>query len=241
MPVYLLGEDDVAFPPPSSATPEGIVAVGGDVSAERLVNAYAHGIFPWPVEGYPLLWFSPDPRFVLRPSEVHVGRSLRKTLRKERYRVSADEAFSEVIDGCAHVPRPGQDGTWITAELRNGYVRLHQLGLAHSIEAWEATDEGERLVGGLYGVSLGAGFFGESMFAASPDASKVAFATLCQVLDQWDFHFVDCQVHTPHLERFGATDWPRERFLEALHGALDTPTRRGSWTAPFRRALEAGL
>ncbi|MBO6938654.1 MAG: leucyl/phenylalanyl-tRNA--protein transferase [Deltaproteobacteria bacterium] len=234
MPVYLLGEDDVAFPPPSAATPEGIVAVGGDVSPERLVNAYANGIFPWPVEGYPLLWFSPDPRFVLEPSKVHVGRSLRKAMNRGHYRITADEAFTEVIDACAHAPRPGQDGTWITTELRNGYVRLHQLGFAHSIEAWE----GERLVGGLYGVSLGAAFFGESMYAAAPDASKVAFATLCGVLEQWDFAFVDCQVHTPHLERFGAEDWPRPRFLDALSKALEAPTRRGSWTAPFRRALE---
>ena len=233
MPVYLLGED-VAFPPPTAATPEGIVAVGGDVSPERLVNAYASGIFPWPVEGYPLLWFSPDPRFVLEPATVHVGRSLRKAMNRGRYRITADEAFTEVIDACAHAPRPGQDGTWITPELRNGYVRLHQLGFAHSIEAWED----DTLVGGLYGVSLGAGFFGESMFAAAPDASKVAFATLCQVLSSWGFHFVDCQVHTPHLERFGAKDWSRERFLAALDTALEEPTRRGSWSAPFRRALD---
>ena len=233
-PVYLLDED-LSFPPPASATPEGIVAVGGDTSPERLVNAYASGIFPWPVEGYPLLWFSPDPRFVLRPSEIHLGRSLRKSLRRERYRVGADEAFTEVIDACAQAPRPGQNGTWITPELRDGYVRLHQLGLAHSIEAWD----GDRLVGGLYGVSLGAAFFGESMFAVAPDASKVAFARLCEVLDRWEFHFVDCQVHTPHLERFGATDWPREAFLDALALALEEPTRRGSWSGPFRRALSA--
>ena len=233
MAVYVLGEE-IAFPPPTAATPEGIVAVGGDVRPERLVAAYASGIFPWPVEGYPLLWFSPDPRFVLRPGEVRVGRSLGKAIRRDRYRISADEAFTEVIDACAHSPRPGQDGTWITPDLRDGYVRLHQLGLAHSIEAWE----GPRLVGGLYGVSLGAAFFGESMFATEPDASKVAFATHCRVLDAWAFQFVDCQVHTPHLERFGATRWPRSEFLAALDRALDEPTRRGSWTAPFRRAID---
>jgi leucyl/phenylalanyl-tRNA--protein transferase len=235
MPVYLLGEE-LAFPDPSLATEDGIVAVGGDVSPERLLLAYASGIFPWPVEGYPLLWFSPDPRFVLEPDRVHIGRSLRKTLRKERYRVSADEAFTEVIDACAHVSRPGQRGTWITPELRDGYVRLHQLGFAHSIEAWEGT----KLVGGLYGVSLGKAFFGESMFARASDASKVAFASLCRVLTRWDFHFIDCQVRTEHLARFGAEDWDRKRFLAALTVALEDPTRRGSWTAPYVKAGTSG-
>ena len=234
MPVFLLGED-VVFPPPSAATPEGIVALGGDVRPERLIAAYASGIFPWPAEGHPLLWFSPDPRFVLRPEALHVGRSLGKALRRGRYRISMDEAFNEVIDACAHASRPGQDGTWITTELRNGYVRLHQLGFAHSVEAWE----GDRLVGGLYGVSLGSAFFGESMFARAPDASKVAFAILVRVLERWSFAFVDCQVHTPHLERFGAEHWSRERFLAELETSLDQPTRRGSWTGPFRRAADA--
>jgi leucyl/phenylalanyl-tRNA---protein transferase len=225
MPVYLLDEE-LAFPPPEGATPEGIVAVGGDVRAERLILAYASGIFPWPVEGYPLLWFSPDPRFALRPEEVHVGRTLRKQLRKSELRISLDEAFTEVIDACAHQPRSGQDGTWITDELRHGYVRLHQLGFAHSVEAWRD----DELVGGLYGVSLGGAFFGESMFSRRSGASKVAFVTLCASLVRWGFDFVDCQVHTPHLQSLGATEWRRADFLAALAVALQKPTRRGPWT-----------
>ena len=225
MPVYLLSEH-LAFPPPQLANEDGVVAVGGDVTPERLLVAYESGIFPWPDEGLPLLWFSPDPRFVLDLETVHVGRSLRKRLRKAPYRITFDEAFTEVIDHCAHVPRPGQSGTWITTDMRQGYVRLHQLGYAHSVEAWN--DEG-KLVGGLYGVSLGRAFFGESMFARAPDASKIAFATLCAQLRAWDYRFVDCQVHTAHLERFGATDWPRRRFLEALDEALVPSTRKGRW------------
>ncbi len=224
MPVYLLN-DELLFPPPEGASEEGVVAVGGDVSPERLVLAYGQGIFPWPVEGLPLLWFSPDPRFVLEPHEAHVPRSLRKRIRRAGYEVRADTAFDEVIAACATAPRPGQDGTWITDELRQGFERLHRLGYAHSIEAFA---DG-RLVGGIYGVSLGQAFFGESMFAHTPDASKVAFVTLLGQLMEWRFDFVDCQVHTTHLERFGARHWPRRRFLDALHHALAKPTRRGTW------------
>lgn len=231
MPVYRISQK-LAFPPPEGASPEGVVAVGGDTRPERLVLAYSQGIFPWPVEGMPLLWFSPDPRFVLDLARLHVPRSLAKRMRAGDYQVRADTAFAEVIDACARADRPGQDGTWITPELRDGFVALHGLGLAHSIEAWR---EGE-LVGGLYGVSLGAAFFGESMFAAAPDASKVAFVTLCQKLAAWRFHFVDCQVRTEHLARFGADDWPRPRFLEALRGALAEPTVRGKWTERFAAA-----
>ncbi|MEM9069059.1 MAG: leucyl/phenylalanyl-tRNA--protein transferase [Myxococcota bacterium] len=225
MPVYLLG-DDLAFPPPDLANEDGVVAVGGDVGPERLLLAYRSGIFPWPVAGFPLLWFSPDPRFVLPLESVHVGRSLRRQIRKDTYRITFDEAFTEVIDYCAHVSRPGQTGTWITPELRDGYVRLHQLGYAHSVEAWA----GGRLVGGLYGVSLGGAFFGESMFARAPDASKVAFAVLCGQLRAWNFRFVDCQVPTAHLERFGAVECSRDDFLVLLKEALGSSTRQGRWT-----------
>lgn len=222
--MYLLTED-LIFPPPEAATEEGIVAVGGDVSPERLVLAYGQGIFPWPVRGLPLLWFSPDPRFVLRPDRAHLSRSLKKRMRKGDYEVRADTAFDAVMDGCAAAPRPGQDGTWITGELRRGYANLHRLGYAHSIEAWHHGD----LAGGLYGVSLGRVFFGESMFATRPDASKVAFATLLGQLVVWGFELVDCQVHTEHLSRFGAEHWPRRRFLRALREALGHPTRQGPW------------
>lgn len=217
--------DSLAFPSTDAATEEGIVAVGGDVSPERLILAYSQGIFPWPMPGLPLLWFSPDPRFVLLPGRAHISRSLSKRLRRCPFEVRSDTAFAAVIAGCARTSRPRQRGTWITAELRAGYTRLHDLGLAHSIEAWE----GEMLVGGLYGVSLGRAFFGESMFARRSDASKVAFAVLLAHLLEWEFHLIDCQVYTPHLERFGAELLPRADFLATLRSALSVPTRRGLW------------
>ena len=230
MPVFLLSDDHPElFPHPGRADPSGILAVGGDLSPERLLAAYRNGIFPWYSEGQPILWHSPDPRFVLEPAKVHVGRTLRKTLSRKPYAVRYDTAFAEVITRCGEVPRPGQDGTWITGAMRDAYVELHRLGFAHSVEAW--TPEG-RLVGGLYGVSLGAAFFGESMFALAPDASKVAFVTLCERLVGWGFHFIDAQVETEHLARFGAQPWPRARFLRALKEALVVPTRQGSWTEP---------
>ena len=226
MPVYLLTED-LVFPPPSGASEEGLVAVGGDASPERLVLAYSQGIFPWPVRGLPLLWFSPDPRFVLFLDRVHVGRSLRRTIRNNRFEIRIDQAFEAVIDACQASERPGQDGTWITDELREGFLALHRRGYAHSFEAYE----GDRLVGGLYGVSLGRAFFGESMFAIATDASKVAFVCALGHFLRWGFDFVDCQVHTDHLERFGAADIDREAFLDTLDEAVSGPTRAGQWRA----------
>jgi leucyl/phenylalanyl-tRNA--protein transferase len=214
------------FPPPALAEENGVLCIGGDVSEDRLILAYSSGIFPWPHEDMPLLWHSPDPRTVLVPTDLHVGRSLEKTMRRGHYEVRLDTAFRQVMRGCSQKERPHQDGTWITDELTEGYVALHRRGLAHSIEAWQ----GDALVGGLYGVSLGGAFFGESMFADAPDASKVAFATLVRQLERWGFDFVDCQVHTEHLERFGAVEWPRTRFLAALKKALKKPTRVGPWT-----------
>lgn len=225
MPVYLLGKE-LSFPPPEGANEEGIVAVGGDTSPERLLVAYRNGIFPWPAEGYPLLWFSPDPRFALVPRRAHVSRSLRKILRRSTLRITADRAFERVIQACASVQRPKQKGTWITDELREGYLGLHERGYAHSIEAWD----GDALVGGLYGVAVGRGFAGESMFSTVPDASKVAFVTLLGQLALWDFSIVDCQVPTDHLARFGATPWPRDEFLSLWRQAADTPDLLGPWT-----------
>jgi leucyl/phenylalanyl-tRNA--protein transferase len=213
------------FPDPSEATPEGLLAYGGDLSPGRLVSAYASGVFPWYSSG-PILWFSPDPRMVLLPERLHVGRSLRRTLAREPFALSMDTAFEPVIRACAEQPRPGQDGTWITEEMIGAYVDLHRLGLAHSVEAWR---DGE-LVGGLYGVSLGRAFFGESMFARAGDASKVAFVRFVRQLEAWEFTLIDCQVHTAHLERFGAEMWPRPRFLGALARALEGPTRPGPWS-----------
>ncbi len=227
--VYLLS-NDLAFPPPELANEDGVVAVGGDVSPERLLLGYRMGIFPWPVEGLPLLWFSPDPRFVLHAPEVHLSRSLRKQIKRAPYRITMDRVFPQVMDACARSPRPGQSGTWITDELRDGYVRLHRLGFAHSVEAWD----GDELVGGLYGVSLGRAFFGESMFAQARDASKIAFATLCAQLDAWGVDLIDCQVHTEHLERFGAKEQSRPDFLHDLADRVEHPTIRGPWRLKLR-------
>jgi leucyl/phenylalanyl-tRNA--protein transferase len=224
MPIYLLKEE-LRFPPPEGASAEGIVAVGGDFRPERLLLGYAQGIFPWPSDGLPLLWFSPDPRFVLDPRSVHLPRSLRKRMRKMPFEVRFDTAFPRVIRACAETRRPGQRGTWIIDELVAGYEVLHELGYAHSIEAWQ----GERLVGGLYGVGLGRVFFGESMFTTEADASKCAFAMLLAQLVRWEFALVDCQVHTEHLERFGAYDMPRTDFLAVLRSAIAGETRRGPW------------
>ncbi len=217
--------DDLIFPHPSWATEEGVIAVGGDLRPERLVLAYGSGIFPWPHEGMPLLWFCPDPRMVLSPRDLHISRSLGKLLRKKPWRVTLDLDFEQVIRACARTPRAHECGTWITRSMVSAYTELHRLGLAHSVEVWQ----NDALVGGLYGVSLGAAFFGESMFTRAPSASKVAFVTLVQQLARWEFHFVDCQMYTAHLERFGARPWARDRFLEALDAALRAPTRQGVW------------
>tara|TARA_Y100001968_G_scaffold256835_1_gene243319 strand:- start:852 stop:1559 length:708 start_codon:yes stop_codon:yes gene_type:complete len=224
VPVYAL-PDEILFPDPELADPSGLLALGGDLSPRRLLTAYANGIFPWYSEGQPILWHSPDPRFVLFPAELRLPRSLRQTLRKGRYQLSFDQEFAAVIRRCAEKERPHQNGTWITEEMIEGYLQLHQLGYAHSVESWL---EGQ-LVGGIYGVSLGSIFFGESMFADQADASKVAFATLAEHVMRWGFTLIDSQVHTEHLERFGAREIPRKDYLELLQRALEAPTRRGPW------------
>jgi leucyl/phenylalanyl-tRNA---protein transferase len=224
MPIFRL-DDRLWFPPPELADEEGILAVGGDLRPERLLLAYRMGIFPWYNVGLPIIWHSPDPRTVLPAATLHVPRSLRKVMNRGAYEVRVDTAFARVIDACAETPRPGQEGTWITEGMRVAYGHLHELGFAHSFEAWR----GDLLAGGLYGVSLGGAFFGESMFAHAPDASKVAFVTAVAQLGRWGIELIDCQVHTEHLERFGAVEWPRARYLEALGRALLRPTRRGRW------------
>jgi leucyl/phenylalanyl-tRNA---protein transferase len=225
VPIFKLDER-LQFPPPDLAD-DGLLAVGGDLRPERLVLAYSHGIFPWYEEGLPILWHSPDPRMVLEADRLHVPRSLRKVVRRGEYRIAYDTAFRAVIEACAATPRPEQDGTWITREMVRAYCQLHELGLAHSIEAWRGRD----LVGGLYGVSLGGAFFGESMFAHAPDASKVAFVTVVEQLREKGITLIDCQVYTDHLARFGAEEWPRARYLSALSRALRRPTWRGRWTS----------
>jgi leucyl/phenylalanyl-tRNA---protein transferase len=224
VPVYRLGRE-VAFPDPALAEPDGLLAVGGDLGPERLLTAYAGGIFPWFDERSPILWWSPDPRLVLEPARLHVSRSLRRTIRRGAFRVTADVAFERVIRRCAARPRPGQRGTWITREMVEAYAALHRLGFAHSFEAWE----GEALAGGLYGVSLGAAFFGESMFADRADASKVAFVTATEWLVGRGVDLVDCQVRTEHLVSLGAHEISRAEFLARLAAALERPTLRGRW------------
>jgi leucyl/phenylalanyl-tRNA--protein transferase len=214
------------FPDPRKADAEGLIAYGGDLNPQRVLAAYAQGIFPWPYDtNTPLLWFSPDPRMVLRPDELHVSQSLQRTIKKQTFEMKFDTDFEQVIRQCATARRPRQKGTWITDEMIRAYIKLHEMGFAHSAEAWR---EG-KLAGGLYGVSLGAAFFGESMFTRQPNASKVAFVHLVRQLQAWDFHFVDCQIYTEHLARFGATPWPRTRFLKALEKTFELPTREGLW------------
>ncbi len=224
MPIYRL-TDEIVFPPPDHAEPDGLLAVGGDLSAERLLLAYRLGIFPWYSDGQPVLWWSPDPRIILEPGEFHISRRLGQTLKKGEFKVTFDRAFTEVIRACAASPRKGQHGTWITREMMEAYIRLHQMGFAHSAESWL---NGE-LVGGIYGISLGRCFFGESMFFRQTNASKVALATLVQQLITWDFHMIDAQVTSEHLIRLGAKDIPRRIFLERLEIALRYPTLKGSW------------
>ena len=211
---------------PELADDYGLVAMGGDLRPATLLRAYRAGVFPWYNENEPILWWSPDPRLVLEPKELHVSRSLARTLRRGTYRVTADVAFEAVIRRCAEKGRPGQRGTWITEEMISAYGELHRLGFAHSFEAWE----GKELAGGFYGVSLGAAFFGESMFADRADASKVAFVRGVGWLMARNVNLIDCQVRTDHLIRFGAEEIPRRSFLRRLEGALRHPTLHGRWT-----------
>ncbi|HSD97154.1 MAG TPA: leucyl/phenylalanyl-tRNA--protein transferase [Sulfuricaulis sp.] len=217
---------DLRFPPVELASPEGLLAVGGDLRAERLLEAYRHGIFPWYNPGQPILWWSPDPRAVLFPAKLKVARSLRKTLRRKDFDVTLDTAFREVMRQCA-LPRPGNPagGTWITPEMIEAYAVLHDRGLAHSVESWR---EG-KLVGGLYGVAMGNAFFGESMFSRATDASKVAFVHLVRQLERWGCAFIDCQLSSAHLFSLGAEEIRRHDFMARLEQALKQPDRPGRW------------
>jgi leucyl/phenylalanyl-tRNA--protein transferase len=222
----------IAFPPLTSALkePNGLLAVGGDLSPRRLLAAYRHGIFPWYSEGDPILWWSPDPRMVLFPAELRVTRSLAKTLRNASYEVRFDTAFDDVMRGCA-APRVGQPGTWITAEMRAAYGRLHELGYAHSAETWI---DGE-LAGGLYGVAIGRMFFGESMFTRRRDASKIAFVHLVEHLRAAEYALIDCQMHTEHLASLGARALPRREFARRLKDLVDYDRPPGRWQSPPAR------
>ena len=225
MPVYLLNEEPV-FPHPSLADDEGLLAIGGDLSPERLLQAYANGIFPWYSEDDPIMWFSPNPRCILYPEKLVVSKSLKKTVDRGVFEVRFDTNFTAVIAACATIERSDQDGTWITDEILEAYIRLHELGFAHSVESYL---DGE-LVGGLYGISLGNAFFGESMFHTVSDASKVAFVHLVEQVKAWDFSFIDNQQVTSHLLSLGAETINRDCFLEMVGEALQKDTLRGSWT-----------
>jgi leucyl/phenylalanyl-tRNA--protein transferase len=218
------------FPPPSAALtePNGLLAAGGDLAPERLLNAYVRGIFPWYEEGQPILWWSPDPRAVLWLTELHVSRSLRRSLIKGGFEVRFDTAFEDVIRGCA-APRRYTDGTWITADMQQAYVRLHRLGWAHSVETWR---DGQ-LVGGMYGVAIGRVFFGESMFSRVDDASKVALVRLVERLRERQFSLIDCQVASAHTISLGARNIPRREFLAHLREHCAPAGEPGTWSSAW--------
>lgn len=217
---------DLRFPPVDLSDPEGLLAVGGDLRPERLLEAYRHGIFPWYSDDQPILWWSPDPRTVLFPDKLHISRSLKRSLRPGIFNITLDTCFRDVMQQCAG-PRPQypDGGTWITAEMLDAYTTLHKQGYAHSVETWQ---EGE-LVGGLYGVAIGGAFFAESMFTHVPDASKVALVSLVRQLQAWEFRIIDCQQASPHVMRFGAEEISRREFLDHLTSTLMLPERCGRW------------
>jgi len=225
MPVYQLN-NEIAFPNPNDANKDGLLAIGGDLSAERIITAYSLGIFPWFNEDESILWWSPNPRLILKPQNFKLSKSLKRVIKKNNLSVYFDKQFEEVIDHCAKIPRENEDGTWITQNMKAAYIDLYEKGLAHSVEVYE----GENMIGGLYGVSLGKAFFGESMFFKKNDASKVALYYLCQELIKWGFHFIDAQVETDHLISLGAENIDREDFLERLQNAQESLTCMGKWT-----------
>ncbi len=224
MPVYALNKE-IIFPDPNLADEQGLLAIGGDLIPERLVLAYANGIFPWYSDGDPILWWSPDPRMVLYPADFKMSKSFRQTLKNSNFEVRFDTDFKNVIDKCAKVPRYGEDGTWITDEMKQAYYSLHKSGLAHSVETYR----NNKLVGGLYGISLGRAFFGESMFHIERDASKVALYYLVERAKEWKFRFIDAQIETDHLKSLGAVSISRVKYLNILKEVIKWPTKRGIW------------
>lgn len=213
-----LDDDDLAFPEVCEALnePNGLLAAGGDLSCQRLVEAYKKGIFPWFEEDQPILWWSPDPRSIVKPKDMHISRSLKKAIRKNKYKITYNRDFEQVIAQCANLRMQGP-GTWITLDMHQAYCELHQMGIAHSVETW-LDDE---LIGGLYGLNIGQVFFGESMFSTASNGSKIAFAALNKQLQEWGINLIDCQVHNPHLASMGATEIPREDFIKQLKTLID--------------------
>ncbi len=217
-------DEKLIFPPIETATKEGIIAIGGDLSIDRLLLAYSSGIFPWYSQNEPILWWSPDPRFVLLPENFKVNKSLKKFIRKNNYKITYDKAFEKVIKMCAKLR--SKQGTWLTNEMIDAYINLHNQGYAHSVEAWH----NEKLAGGLYGVSLGRCFFGESMFFVMENASKVCLINLVEILIKNNFLFIDSQVYTQHLENFGASNIPRNDYITMLKTGLSYQTLKGNWS-----------
>ena len=216
---------DYDFPPLDAASPEGLLAIGGDLCPDRILSAYRRGIFPWFSGNQPILWWSPNPRAVLLPSQIRISRSLKKNIRNRGFRITTDRAFVDVVKECAK-DREQQKGTWITTEMRDAYTALHSRGHAHSVETWQ---NGE-LVGGLYGISIGKAFFGESMFARVTDSSKTALVGLSTLLTNWEYHFIDCQVRSSHLDSLGAKCIPRNQFSKMLERAIRVPVAPHHWT-----------
>lgn len=224
MTVFLL-TDKIAFPHPHLASSEGLLAVGGDLSQERLLLAYRMGIFPWFSDDEPILWWSPDPRLVLYPREIKISKTLNKIMKKGLFKVTMDSAFVQVITQCAQIRLQNNEGTWIVKDMIDAYCKLHESGFVHSVETWH---QGE-LAGGLYGVSLGKCFFGESMFTRISNASNIALVKLVEYLNTLSFDMIDCQLTTEHLLRFGAKEIPRVSFLNQLEESLKAPTKKGKW------------
>ncbi len=224
MSTFFLGREPV-FPHPSLADPDGLLAIGGDLSVTRLCSAYSKGIFPWYGPGSPILWWCPEPRLLLYPDQIHISKSLRRVLNSCRFSISADRAFERVIENCAVAPRQEGDGTWLVPEMIDAYIRLHESGMAHSFESWRNSS----LVGGIYGVAVGKVFFGESMFYLEPDASKVALVHLIRFLGANNYRFMDCQQTTRHMLRFGACEVPKKKFLNELEMAVVEKGVKGKW------------
>ena len=228
---FLGPEPDAPFPPVSQALrePDGLLAMGGDLSTQRLLNAYRNGIFPWSSEGEPLLWWSPDPRAIFMTDGICLSSKFRRQLQKSHWTVRADTAFEQVIDACASSPRPGQSGTWITREMRDAYVELHRLGHGHSIEVYNDA----HLIGGVYGVAIGRMFFGESMFSAESGASKLGLAALAQRLHAWGWPWIDAQVGNAHTASLGCIEIPRSDFCERVAHLTREPGSMGTWSERF--------
>ena len=230
MPVYQLSNESLAFPPASHANPDGLLAVGGLLRVDWLLKAYSVGLFPWFNPGEDILWWSPDPRYVILPQDVKIQKSMHAYLNNPQLEFRLDTAFEEVIDNCAKISRKGEPGTWISKEMIQAYTKLHKLGMAHSAEIWK----GDELVGGLYGVSIGSVFFGESMFTTEQNMSKLALIRLCEWLEKRDFLMIDCQVFSKHIVSMGAVPVARSQFLEALDIGLESNTLCGNWSVDMK-------